>query len=79
MRSSFQSGTISIVTVQLMEMDTNQSEAAQMEANAYQEDHVLKSKEAVAHTVEAETQLKQHGDGMENAQNTKRGIQNGEY
>lgn len=60
-----------------METDSHQPEAAQMEANAHQEDHALQSKEAVACTVEAETQLKQQG--MENAQNTKRGIQNGEY
>ncbi|XP_044052579.1 golgin subfamily A member 3 isoform X2 [Siniperca chuatsi] len=58
-----------------MEMDTYQSDAAQMEANAYQEAHVIKSKEAVVHTVEGETQLKQQG--LENTQNTKGGIHNG--
>ncbi|XP_042344281.1 golgin subfamily A member 3 isoform X2 [Plectropomus leopardus] len=52
-----------------MEMDTNQTEAAQMEANANQEDHVIKSK------VEGETQLKQQG--LEDAQNTKGDICNG--
>ncbi|XP_040898342.1 golgin subfamily A member 3 isoform X1 [Toxotes jaculatrix] len=35
-----------------MEMETHQSEAAQMEANACQDDRVMKSKEAEAHTVE---------------------------
>ncbi|XP_038559082.1 golgin subfamily A member 3 isoform X2 [Micropterus salmoides] len=60
-----------------MEMDTNQSEAAQMEANVYQEDHVIKSKEAGAHAVGGETQLKQQQQGLENRQNTKGGIPNG--
>lgn len=60
-------------------MDTNQSEAAQMEANVYQEDHVIKSKEAGAHAVGGETQLKQQQQGLENRQNTKGGIPNGEY
>ncbi|XP_073322360.1 golgin subfamily A member 3 isoform X2 [Pagrus major] len=58
-----------------MEMDTNGSGATQMEANAYQEAHVIKSKEAEAHTVEAETQLKQQG--QENTQNTKGDMHNG--
>ncbi|XP_033475824.2 golgin subfamily A member 3 isoform X1 [Epinephelus lanceolatus] len=52
-----------------MEMDTNQSEAVQMEANAYQVDHVIKSK------VEGETQLKQQG--LEDTQNTEGDIHNG--
>lgn len=60
-----------------MEMDTNESGATQMEANTYQEAHVIKSKEADAHTVEDETQLKQQG--QENTQNTKGDIHNGEY
>lgn len=48
-----------------------------MEANTYQEAHVIKSKEADAHTVEDETQLKQQG--QENTKNTKGDIHNGEY
>ncbi|XP_030273465.1 golgin subfamily A member 3 isoform X2 [Sparus aurata] len=58
-----------------MEMDTNESGATQMEANTYQEAHVIKSKEADAHTVEDETQLKQQG--QENTKNTKGDIHNG--
>lgn len=54
-----------------MEMDTNQSEAAHMEANAYQGDHVIKSK------VEGEKQLKQQG--LDNTQNLKGDFHNGEY
>lgn len=42
-----------------------------MEANAYQEDHVIKPK------VEGETQLIQQG--LENIHNTKGDIHNGEY
>lgn len=60
-----------------MEMATNESGATQMEANTYQEAHVIKSKEADAHTVEDETQLKQQG--QENTQNTKGDVHNGEY
>ncbi|XP_031156394.1 golgin subfamily A member 3 isoform X3 [Sander lucioperca] len=52
-----------------MEMDTNQSEAAHMEANAYQGDHVIKSK------VEGEKQLKQQG--LDNTQNLKGDFHNG--
>ncbi|XP_039658958.1 golgin subfamily A member 3 [Perca fluviatilis] len=52
-----------------MEMDTNQSEAAHMEANAYQGDHGIKSK------VEGEKQLKQQG--LDNAQNLKGDFHNG--
>lgn len=59
-----------------MEMETNQSEAAQMEANAYQEGQVRKFKETEAHATEGETQLKQ--EGQENTQNTKGNICNGE-
>ncbi|XP_034726710.1 golgin subfamily A member 3 isoform X2 [Etheostoma cragini] len=50
-----------------MEMDTNQSEAAHMEANAYQGDHVTKSK------VEGEKQLKQ----LDNTQETQGDFHNG--
>lgn len=60
-----------------MEMDSNESEAAQMEVNAYKEAHVIKSKEAEAHPVEDEPQLKQQG--LENTQITKGDIHNGEY
>uniref|UniRef100_UPI0037E8A301 golgin subfamily A member 3 n=1 Tax=Semicossyphus pulcher TaxID=241346 RepID=UPI0037E8A301 len=59
-----------------MEMDSNASEAAQMEANAYQEDNALKSKEAETHAVEGETLLKQKGE-LEKAQNTNGDIPNG--
>ncbi|XP_054467346.1 golgin subfamily A member 3 isoform X2 [Anoplopoma fimbria] len=52
-----------------MEMDSNQSEAAQMEANAYQEHHVIKSK------AEGETLLKQQG--LDNTQHAKGDIHNG--
>lgn len=55
----------------LVKMDTNKSEAAQMETKAYQE-----AKEAEAHSLESETQLKQKG--LENSQNTGV-IHNGEY
>ncbi|XP_041792177.1 golgin subfamily A member 3 isoform X2 [Chelmon rostratus] len=58
-----------------MEMDSNESEAAQMEVNAYKEAHVIKSKEAEAHPVEDEPQLKQQG--LENTQITKGDIHNG--
>ncbi|XP_041792178.1 golgin subfamily A member 3 isoform X3 [Chelmon rostratus] len=57
-----------------MEMDSNESEAAQMEVNAYKEAHVIKSKEAEAHPVEDEPQLKQQG--LENTQITKGDIHN---
>ncbi|XP_005473096.1 golgin subfamily A member 3 isoform X2 [Oreochromis niloticus] len=57
-----------------MEVDTEQSVAAQMEANTYQEDHVIKSKEAQAHAVEHETSFKK---GLENPQNAKGDIHNG--
>lgn len=57
-------------------MENNQSEAAQMEANDYQEGQVIKSKETEAHALEGETQLKQHG--QENTQNAKGNICNGE-
>ncbi|XP_037337218.2 golgin subfamily A member 3 isoform X1 [Pungitius pungitius] len=51
-------------------MDTNhQSETAQMEANAHQEDHPMKSKE------DGETQLLQQG--LDNTQNAKECIHNG--
>ncbi|XP_078106152.1 golgin subfamily A member 3 isoform X2 [Sander vitreus] len=52
-----------------MKMDTNQSEAAHMEANAYQGDHVIKSK------VEGEKQLKQQG--LDTTQNLKGDFHNG--
>lgn len=55
-----------------MEVDTEQSVAAQMEANTYQEDHVIKSKEAQAHAVEHETTFKK---GLEDA---KGDVHNGE-
>lgn len=58
-----------------MEVDTEQSVAAQMEANTYQEDHVIKSKEAQAHAVEHETSFKK---GLENPQDAKGDIHNGE-
>lgn len=58
-------------------MDINESETSQMEANAYQEDHFIKSKEAEAHSLDGATQLKQQGPG--NTQNTKGDIHNGEY
>lgn len=58
-------------------MDINHSEDAQMEVIADQEHIVLKSKEAEAHTVENEIQVKQQG--LENTQNTTRGLHNGEY
>ncbi|KAM6944103.1 golgin subfamily A member 3 isoform 2-T2 [Lycodopsis pacificus] len=51
-----------------MEMDSNQSEAAQMEANAQQEEHLVKSK------MEGETQLKQQW--LDNTQNAKGIIHN---
>lgn len=60
-----------------MEMDTDAPEAVQMDTNAYQENQVIKSKDAEAHTVDGETQLKQQG--LDNTQNTKGEIQNGEY
>lgn len=56
-------------------MDINHSEDAQMEVNADQEHIILKSKEAEAHTVESETQVKQQG--LENTQNTNGGLHNG--
>ncbi|XP_041855312.1 golgin subfamily A member 3 isoform X2 [Melanotaenia boesemani] len=56
-----------------MEMDTGQPEIAQMEANTYQDDQGIKSKEAETRFLECETQLKQ---GLENPQNTKE-IHNG--
>lgn len=56
-----------------MEVDTEQSVAAQMEANTYQEDHVIKSKEA--HAVERETTFKK---GLENPKDAKGDIHNGE-
>lgn len=59
-----------------MEMDTNESEAAQMETNSYQEAQVIISKEAEDHSVESDTQLKQQG--LETSQNTG-DIHNGEY
>eukprot|EP00064_Thunnus_orientalis_P005839 superscaffoldBa00000589_g5853 len=46
-----------------------------MEVNADQENIILKSKEAEAHTVESETQVKQQG--LENTQNTNGGLHNG--
>ncbi|XP_010731567.3 golgin subfamily A member 3 isoform X1 [Larimichthys crocea] len=58
-----------------MELDTNESGAAQMEANANQETHVIKPKEAEIHTVDAETQPKNQELGY--AQNTKGDIHNG--
>ncbi len=58
-------------------MDTNESEAAQMEANAHQEPHVIKSKDAEAHAVESEAQL--HRQGLDDTQNTTGDIHNGEY
>ncbi|TMS03913.1 Golgin subfamily A member 3 [Larimichthys crocea] len=58
-----------------MELDTNESGAAQMEANANQETHVIKPKEAGIHTVDAETQPKNQELGY--AQNTKGDIHNG--
>lgn len=57
-----------------MEMETDQSEAVQMETSVSQEDHVRKSKETKAHTVDGKTHLKQHG--IENTQNII--IHNGE-
>lgn len=60
-----------------MELDTNESGADQMEANANQETHVIKPKEAEIHTVDAETQPKNQELGY--AQNTKGDIHNGEY
>uniref|UniRef100_A0AAX7W0P2 Golgin A3 n=1 Tax=Astatotilapia calliptera TaxID=8154 RepID=A0AAX7W0P2_ASTCA len=57
-----------------MEVDTEQSVAAQMEANTYQEDHVIKSKEAQAHAVERETTFKK---GLENPKDAKGDIHNG--
>lgn len=60
-----------------MEKDTNEPGATQMEANAYQEAHVIKSKEGDAHTVQDETQLKQQG--QENTQNAKGDTHNGKY
>ncbi|KAM7018276.1 golgin subfamily A member 3 isoform 1-T1 [Tautogolabrus adspersus] len=56
-------------------MDTNGSEATQMEAKVHQEDSAIKSKEADAHAVEGETLLKQRG--LENAPNTNGDIPNG--
>ncbi|XP_076746674.1 golgin subfamily A member 3 isoform X3 [Maylandia zebra] len=56
-----------------MEVDTEQSVAAQMEANTYQEDHVIKSKEAQAHAVERETTFKK---GLENPKDAKGDIHN---
>lgn len=60
----------------LVEMDINESEAAQMETKAYQEAKAIRSKEAEAHSLESETQLKQKG--LENSQNTGV-VHNGEY
>ncbi|XP_063346302.1 golgin subfamily A member 3 isoform X2 [Pelmatolapia mariae] len=57
-----------------MEVDTEQSVAAQMEANTYQEDHVIKSKEAQAHAVEHETSFKK---GLETPKDAKGDIHNG--
>ncbi|XP_030593448.1 golgin subfamily A member 3 isoform X1 [Archocentrus centrarchus] len=57
-----------------MEVDTEQSAAAQMEASAYQEDQVRKSKEAQAHVMEREKSLKQ---GLENSQDAKGDMHNG--
>ncbi|XP_035514339.1 golgin subfamily A member 3 isoform X1 [Morone saxatilis] len=56
-------------------MDSNKSETAAMETNAYQEAHVIDSKEAEGHTVDAKTQLKQQG--LENTRNVKEDIHNG--
>lgn len=57
-----------------VKMDTNDSEAAQMETKAYQEDQVIKSKDA--HSAEGRIQLKHLG--LEDTQNTGN-IHNGEY
>lgn len=55
-----------------MEVNTKHSAATLMEANVYQEDQVLKPREAEEH----ETQLKQV---LENTYHTKGDIHNGEY
>lgn len=47
-----------------------------METSVYQEDQVRKSKETEAHTVDGETHFKQQG--LENTQNIKSDIHNGE-
>lgn len=57
-----------------MELESEQSAAAQMDASAYQEDQVIKSKEAQAHIMESEILLNQ---GLENSQDAKRDIHNG--
>ncbi|XP_069562700.1 golgin subfamily A member 3 isoform X3 [Brachyistius frenatus] len=57
-----------------MEVETNQSEAAQMEANTYEGDQAVKSKDGEAHVVEREIQLK---EGLENIQNSKGELHNG--
>ncbi|KAK2902452.1 hypothetical protein Q8A73_012198 [Channa argus] len=48
-------------------METNQAGAVQMDANAYKEDKVIKSKETETHAMEGQTHLRQ---GLENTQNT---------
>ncbi|XP_058492252.1 golgin subfamily A member 3 isoform X2 [Solea solea] len=58
-----------------MEMQTTQSEAAQMEASVHKEDHVIKSKEAETHAVEGETQLDHQA--QDNLHNAKGNICNG--
>lgn len=55
-------------------MDTIDSEATQMDTKAYQEDRVIKSKDA--HSAEGRIQLKHQG--LEDTQNTGN-IHNGEY
>lgn len=60
----------------LMEMETNHSEVAQTEANAYKEDQVTKCKETEAHAMEGETLLKQEGHTV--TENTEGNICNGE-
>lgn len=57
-------------------MDTNESEAVQMESKVYQQAQAIKSKEAEAPTADSETQMKQQG--LETSQNTG-DIHNGEY
>ncbi|XP_069034091.1 golgin subfamily A member 3 isoform X1 [Embiotoca jacksoni] len=57
-----------------MEVETNQSEAAQMEANTYEGDQAVKSKDGEARVVEREIQLK---EGLENIQNSKGELHNG--
>lgn len=58
-----------------MEMDTNESEAAQMDTKAYQEAHVITSTEDDSHSAESDMQLKQQG--LETSRNTGN-IHNGE-